>query len=315
MSSSHHQHSLSPLPKPVHAALSDSLLTTLSESWEILFKCLHTPLHEISSLYHHWSATCELACTPLLTSSQKVLTPASTTAPHTLNEVQDRIFQNSPHAVAIALDTKIAVPTLAAAHFLHVASQDRRERLEIYEKLGGAVAGAKTQRITEIERAQVMEDLRLAVYAAFLAAWIQAIGAMKPGEEKLVEGWRDTMAWSEHVAELVGGHRGGTNVMADERVAKEIQRVYPHLKRTVERAVRWDAHIPTLSASLEYLKYAGAKQLPTQFVTAMMDYWEGQGFELKNPKDARRGSHSHHYDWEKLDKASRIELEDVQARM
>lgn len=50
-------------------------------------------------------------------------------------------------------------------------------------------------------------------------------------------------------------------------------------------------HSPTLSASLEYFKYAGAKQLPTQFVSALLDYWEGQGFELKNPKEGRKGAY------------------------
>lgn len=73
---------------------------------------------------------------------------------------------------------------------------------------------------------------------------------------------------------------------------------------------------PTMSATLEFFKYAGAKQLPTQFLSALLDHWEKEGFELKGVLRRRGkrslrfvffletnvtlwiGSHTHHYDWE-----------------
>lgn len=105
------------------------------------------------------------------------------------------------------------------------------------------MAGAKTQKLSEDERSEVMEDLRLAVYGAFLASWMQAFGAMKPGEEKLIKGWKGTMAWSEHVVELLSGHKGGDNIFMDKMIGDEVNRIYPALKRTVMRGVSWDAHM------------------------------------------------------------------------
>ena len=57
----------------------------------------------------------------------------------------------------------------------------------------------------------------------------------------------------------------------DEEVARELHRTYPSLKRVVALGVECDAVIPSLSASLDYVKAIGGRDLPTSFMEMEMD--------------------------------------------
>ena len=61
-----------------------------------------------------------------------------------------------------------------------------------------------------------------------------------------------------------------------------------------------DAYIPSISASLEYLKFEGGKMLPTQFMEAEMDYFGAHGYNKpckpgEDPGPVKKGPH--HYEW------------------
>ncbi|TFK87130.1 hypothetical protein K466DRAFT_599743 [Polyporus arcularius HHB13444] len=63
------------------------------------------------------------------------------------------------------------------------------------------------------------------------------------------------------------------NVLTLQPLAEEIKRTVPHLRKVVQHALEWNAHIPALSASLEYFKYCAGKHLPSQFMEAELDYF------------------------------------------
>lgn len=46
--------------KIVHNIIEQGMLSVLNESWEILFKCLHTDLDEISRIFEMWNTEGEL---------------------------------------------------------------------------------------------------------------------------------------------------------------------------------------------------------------------------------------------------------------
>jgi 6-phosphogluconate dehydrogenase len=52
-----------------------------------------------------------------------------------------------------------------------------------------------------------------------------------------------------------------------------------------------DDNRPSLSATVEYLKYSGGRQLPTQFMEAQLDYFGAHSYDLKSegPGTVKKG--------------------------
>ena len=75
---------------------------------------------------------------------------------------------------------------------------------------------------------------------------------------------------------------------------------HPALKSIVLKATEWDAVIPSLSASLEYLKYVSNRALPTQFMEAEMDIFGSHAYDEPHAKGEDPGMASkgaHRYEW------------------
>jgi 6-phosphogluconate dehydrogenase len=62
-----------------------------------------------------------------------------------------------------------------------------------------------------------------------------------------------------------------------------------------------NAVIPSMSATLEYLKYMGNLDLPTQFYEAELDYFGKHMYDSKSldkgPGEPKTGTH--HFEWKK----------------
>jgi 6-phosphogluconate dehydrogenase len=181
---------------------------------------------------------------------------------HFLNEVQDKVVQDADNSegtgvwtLVEAANRHVSCPTIAASHFLRVASSDRAERLHVFDLIGGTMAGAKKQHIEN--REETIEDLRQAVYCSFLACFAQGLNLLarankdEKWEVKLSEAiriWRNgCIIRSDYIADLLQPiyHKdeGLQNLLTNEKVIREIKRTYPSLKKTVERGLRWDAHM------------------------------------------------------------------------
>ncbi|KAJ2969986.1 hypothetical protein NUW54_g12835 [Trametes sanguinea] len=114
--------------------------------------------------------------------------------------------------------------------------------------------------------------------------------------------WREgCIIRSEYIADLLQAayeKEGGVmNTLTLEAVGDEIKRTIPHLLKVVKYGLEWNAHIPTLSASLEYFKYCGGKHLPSQFMEAELDYFGAHNYELKSEGDGEVKKGEHHYEW------------------
>ncbi|KAI5778784.1 hypothetical protein EDC01DRAFT_756598 [Geopyxis carbonaria] len=281
-------------------ALSLTMLTALSETWELLFKCLHTPLPELSELLKGWAETKELQGSYLLSNGAMVCArpkddPAHAQKPgHMLNEVQDTTSTTPLDASRFLASTTSGVPVVAAAQGLKTMASDRAARLRVFELLGGGVAGAKKQKVEDSEREGVVEDLRQALALAWMAAWVQVLSASPATPHELLAASKGLIK-TPYITSLTaipspsapGSYKG----LAHEPLVDEIKRLWPALKRTVLRALEWDAHVPTLAAAAEWCKVVGAKQLPTQFLEAQVDAWGGVGWVQKAqmPKMGEQG--------------------------
>lgn len=87
------------------------------------------------------------------------------------------------------------------------------------------------------------------------------------------------------------------DLLHNEHIAKELSSNFAALKRVVAMGVQTNAIMPSLSASLEYLKYSVNTVLPTQFSEAQMDYFGKHMFDLKSEPAGEPKTGHHHYEW------------------
>ena len=80
---------------------------------------------------------------------------------------------------------------------------------------------------------------------------------------------------------------------------EDLKKGFEPLKRIVAKGVEGNAIIPSMSATLEYLKYTGNLELPTQFSEAEMDYFGKHMYDSKSmdkgPGKPETGKH--HFEW------------------
>lgn len=88
------------------------------------------------------------------------------------------------------------------------------------------------------------------------------------------------------------------DLLHNARIAKELSSNFPALKEVVAKGVESNAIIPSLSASLEYLKYSVNTVLPTQFYEAQLDFFGKHMFDLKSEPVGEAKTGKHHYEWQ-----------------
>lgn len=62
-------------------------------------------------------------------------------------------------------------------------------------------------------------------------------------------------------------------------------------------AVQTNAIVPTMSGSLEFLKYSVNTILPTQLYEAQLDFFGKHMFDLKSEPAGEPETGHHHYEW------------------
>lgn len=119
----------------------------------------------------------------------------------------------------------------------------------------------------------------------------------------VVQIWRNgCIIRADHIADLLEGiFSGGSDVDRDllhhHAITQEITENYQSLKRVVARGVESNSVIPSISATLEYLKFSTNTILPTQFYEAQLDYFGKHMFDLKSEPAGEPRTGKHHFEW------------------
>ncbi|KAI0349982.1 6-phosphogluconate dehydrogenase decarboxylating [Trametes cingulata] len=306
--------------KMVHNGIEQGILGIVNETWELLYKCLHTDLDTISSIYKKWEDQGELKRNFLFGIAADICRRRKENGQsgHVVNEVQDKVVQDADDSegtgfwtVVEAANRHVSAPTISSAHFFRIASSDRAQRMQVVEALGEGIGAARKQHVDEKFKNEFIEDLRLAAYCATLASFAQGMNLIARASKD--EGWGVNLArciqiWregciirSEYIADLLEPLYEKApevlNTLTLPPVAEEIRRTLPHLQKVVKYGLEWNAHIPTMSASLEYFKYCAGKHLPSQFMEAELDYFGAHNYDLKSEGDGEVKKGKHHHEW------------------
>ena len=90
-------------------------------------------------------------------------------------------------------------------------------------------------------------------------------------------------AISSFLLKALSSHDGKTplNLLLVPEIAKPIAETYPALKEVVHMSLHADAVVPALSASLEWVKSVGGKDLPTGFEEMQLDTFGAHRYDAK----------------------------------
>jgi 6-phosphogluconate dehydrogenase len=221
-------------------------------------------------------------------------------AHHVLGDVQDKVVQDidGTEGTGIWSNTQaenlhIPAPTLSTAHFLRIASAFRGNREHVKETFHGAFLPSKFNFAESKEKEAFLEHLRWAVYSTCLAAYIQGISIINKADKKnkwsidfaaIVQIWKAGCISSlleEIFHPVSGGKHKNYNLLYESKIVEELKKGYESLKKVVLKSVETNAIVPSMSATLEYLKYSGNLKLPTQFYEAELDYFGKHMYDSK----------------------------------
>ncbi len=243
------------------------------------------------------------------------------TGAYVLANVRDKVVQDVDETEGTGTWTceegvhkHVPIPTIAAAHLFRLASADAARRIAINKSFNGGTKPSHIKLETPHEKSlpAFIEDLRMATYASFLMAFAQGLHLIKTASKEydwnldftnIIQLWRGgCIIQSDYISDLLEKvyHRNDhddDDLLSNKEIGDELGKAWPSLKNVVLKSIEADAYIPSLSASLEYYKYSGSTDLPTQFMEAELDYFGGHMYDLKSAEPGKPVTGSHHFEW------------------
>ncbi|SLM35280.1 6-phosphogluconate dehydrogenase [Lasallia pustulata] len=307
--------------KMVHNGIEHGMMSAISEAWQIMTICLGMSYDEVGKEFERWNADGELKGTFLVSIGIQICQQRDDHHKHVLAGIKDKVVQDIDGSEGTGIWTNeeairlhIPAPTLTTAHFIRIASADRAQREHVQQTFEGHFPVSKINH-SESERSAFLEDLRLAVYAACLASYVQGINIIDAADAEnkwkidlstILQIWRagciiqaDAIAGILTPIWTVHGRDRNRNLLYEHKIAEELKKGFGPLKKVVFKGVEANAVIPSLSATLEYLKYSGNTILPTSFYEAELDYFGKHMFDLTSDAAGKPVTGKHHFEWKK----------------
>jgi len=285
---------------------------------------------QIGDVFAQWDSTGELRGNFLINIGADILRTKKT--PHgdgkgegvgnsgfVLDDVLDKVVQDddgtegTPYwSLMESASRHVSCPTLAAAHYMRIASGNRQERVQVSKKL--QMPSPRPIQDTHISKEAMVEKLRKAVYSAFLSSFCQGLELISRASEdegwnidlgKCIQIWRaGCIIQSEYIADMLqpplSGNTSMSNMKFIDAVSTELHNSFDALKDIVIEGTKTDQYMPAISATLDYLKYESGLVLPTKFMEAQMDYFGAHSYNKpgvagEDPGPVKKGPH--HYEW------------------
>ncbi|TKA67671.1 hypothetical protein B0A55_08646 [Friedmanniomyces simplex] len=318
--------------KMIHNGIEHGMMSAIAEAYSLMRTGLGMNLDEIGEVFDQWNSTGELQGTFLIWISRDICRTKDDKGNRVLDTVEDKVVQDytGEEGTGVwsnteAIEHHVPAPTLTTAHYLRIASGDRHQRALIQKTFGVGSGSPKSdhtsvfppQKLDPIpDRPAFLEDLRMAVYTACLAAYCQGLILIDRADKanhfnidyaELLQVWKagciiQADYISKHLLHPIYSTRQtkpeSTNPLLETSVASDLKRGFPSLRKAVARAVEADHVVPALSATLEYMKYQTSTELPTGFYEAQLDYFGKHMFDVKGEdEDGRPETGKAHFEW------------------
>lgn len=205
----------------------------------------------------------------------------------------------------------VPAPSLTTAHFIRLASAFRADRKQVKEAFGGQFPVQEWEDAKGNDKKAVLENLRKAVYAAFLASFVEGLNIIDQANQEnrwsvdyaaVTQIWRNGCIIkadyiTDMLADIFQDPSADKDLLHSPHITQELKNSFPALKEIVAKGVQHNAIMPSLSATLEFLKYSTNTVLPTQFYEAQLDYFGKHMFDLKSEPVGKPETGKHHFEW------------------
>ncbi|KAI3396551.1 hypothetical protein diail_12075 [Diaporthe ilicicola] len=323
--------------KMVHNGIEHGMMTALCEVWGIMGRSFGWSYEEMAGVLERWNTDKDspLRDNFLIEIGAEICRtrdPADTSQ-FVLANIRDKVVQDvceeegtGTWTVEEAARLHVAAPSIAASHMFRVQSAYARRREaahKAFQAAGGtdiAPAASPAQAQTAAGKLKAAAALRDATYASFLLCFVQGMQLIAAADDEhgwglhypdVMQLWRGgCIIESDAIIDMLdgiysnksgGGQEEGAldkhNLLAHPTIARELSATTASLRGLVADAVRLDAHVPALSASLEYLKYSVSADLPTSFQEAQLDFFGNHMYDLKSEGPGEPVKGRHHYEW------------------
>lgn len=318
--------------KMMHNGIEHGMMTALCEVWGFMRRCLGWSNDEVAGVLERWDGDEDspLRHNFLVQIGVEICRTRDPGDPDKflLDGIRDKVVQDvceeegtGTWTVEETARLHMAAPSIAASHMVRVQSAyaARREaaRKTFRETSGGAAT--TTEPHASPPQAQTAEgklrsagQLRDATYASFLLCFVQGLHLIAAADDEhgwgldfpdVLQLWRGgCIIQSDAIMDLLEGvYRSGKadkqNLLAHPAIAGELAGTAASFREMVADAVRLGAHVPALSASLEYLKYSTSADLPTSFQEAQLDFFGSHMYDLKSEGPGQPVVGAHHHEW------------------
>lgn len=321
--------------KMIHNGIEHGVMSALAEAWGFMDKCLKMNGNEIADVFDSWNAEGGLVSSSGIVASLRpeltfqlqkgnflvsISGPICRTkgldgAESLLHQIRDAIVQDANDSEGTgcwanvqAVESHVPAPSLTTAHYLRIASSQIEQRIAVNASLG-TTAPAQLH-TTGTERAEILQHLHNAVYLTTLMCFVQGLDTLERENEnqkwgvnipRVLEIWKaGCIIKSDAISEILqasyaeGPHK---HLLCKALIAAEVKKCQSSLKRVVLQGIEVDAHVPCLSATLEYLKYIGGTDLPTSFTEAQLDSFGAHGYDLRSEPVRHMLKGSFHDEW------------------
>ncbi|EXJ68261.1 uncharacterized protein A1O5_08876 [Cladophialophora psammophila CBS 110553] len=315
--------------KMVHNGIEQGMMSAIAEVWFIMNRCLKMTYEAIADTFQSWNESDPLRDNFLVTIGADINRTKDQEGHFVLANVLDKVVQDVDNSEGTGVWTcdetirlHVPSPTIVTAHLFRLASADAAKRERVNRAFKGGAAQPTTIKLEvphEKALPSFIKDLKLALYAAFLCAFTQGLSIIKAMDREqgwnldyraILQIWRGgCIIQSDYISDLLDrvlSSRSDTqspnemavdDLLSQDDVAAELGTCFSSLKNVVLKSLAVDAYIPSLSATLEYIKYSGSTELPTQFMEAELDYFGAHSFDLKSEGPGKSLKGSHHYEW------------------
>ncbi|EXJ86035.1 hypothetical protein A1O1_06404 [Capronia coronata CBS 617.96] len=307
--------------KMVHNGIEQGMLSAIAEVWFIMNRCLKLKYERIAEIFESWNQDGPLQDNFLVSIGVDINRTKDKDGHFVLASILDKVVQDVDNSEGTGVWTceetmrlHVPSPTIATAHLFRLASADAARRLAVNKSFNGGVQPGVIKLEVPHEKSlpSFIEDLKLALYAAFLSSFVQGLQIIKAMDHEkgwnldyraIIQIWRSgCIITSGYISDLLDGvfarpDHDDDNLLANQELGDELNKCFPPLKNVVLKSLEADAYIPSLSATLEYYKYSGSTELPTQFMEAELDYFGEHSFDLKSEGPGEPVKGKHHYEW------------------
>lgn len=210
-----------------------------------------------------------------------------------------------------AAEQAIAAPTMSSALDARYLSSLLEERIAASKILKGPAPAAETKALDAEAKAALIQDVRLALYAAKICSYAQGMN--------LIRAAGVANKWGLDLGEIARIWKGGCiiravfldriksayarnsalpNLLVDEDFAKELNARQAALRKVVGLAIASGIAVPSFSASLAYFDSYRRARHPANLTQAQRDLFGAHGYQRLDTKPVPPAD-SFHTEWQK----------------